>query len=266
MDSSSVKQPSTFGHKVVHASFIDLSDYARPVAVSIASRLRKTRIHVYQITLFHFILMLIAAMLIAKGGFFAIVLASLLILLKNTFDAVDGSLARIRNRPSRVGRFLDSNLDFIGNLLLFFSLDSFPLWMRVLGFLSFLLQGSFFNFYYILFRNEHQGDTTSKVKENNTSDYPYDNQSVLTILYFFYHIFYKWQDQFVILVDTLVRNKSKIVPALFVTLLSVNGLGFQYLIVILLLLSQQQGLLFIWFIVIMNIYLLMLLIAIRLRK
>ncbi len=247
------------GHKVRHSSFIDLSDYARPIAVWIALQLKTTRIQVYQITLLHFFLMVIAAALIAVGGLSNILIASLLILLKNIFDAVDGSLARIRNRPSRVGRFLDSNLDFVGNLFLFLSVTYVPLWIRVFGFLSFVIQGSFFNFYYILFRNTNHGDTTSKVNEDDQSNYSYDNRFILKILYFFYKIFYKWQDAFVLIADRVIGKRGRTIPAVFVSFLSVNGLGFQYLIFILLLSLHQQIILFLWFTIFMNIYLVILL-------
>ncbi|NIR44219.1 MAG: hypothetical protein GWN53_19055, partial [Gammaproteobacteria bacterium] len=32
---------------------------------------------------------------------------------KNVLDAVDGSLARLRGRPSRIGRFLDTDMDAV---------------------------------------------------------------------------------------------------------------------------------------------------------
>lgn len=248
---------SQAGHKVTNISYTDLSDYARPVAIWIANTLKNTGIAVYQITLIHFFLMLLAVFFIAKGGFSAMFFASVLLLIKNTLDAVDGSLARIRNRPSRVGRFLDSNLDFVGNFFLFLALVNIPVWMRLLSFFAFIIQGSFFNYYYILFRNAHGGDVTSKVEEDETSNYHYDNPTVLRILYFFYKVFYQWQDVLVMRIDRLIKNEKRSISPFFISSLSVNGLGFQYLVIIFLLLINQQRLIPVWFVIMMSIYLAM---------
>lgn len=243
------------GHKVANSSYKDLSDYARPVAIWIAGKLKNTQIRPYQVTLFHFLLMLLAIWLLVKGGITNIITFSLLLLAKNTFDAVDGSLARMQNRPSRVGRFLDSNVDFIGNFLLFLAFVHFPLWLRLLGFLCFIFQGSFFNFYYVLFRHANSGDKTSKVKENATSEYSYDNPMILKMLFYMYKVFYQWQDEFVAFINSLLKNKNRKISPLFITLLTVNGLGFQYLAIIVFLLLGQERLLFGWFIIVMNLYL-----------
>ena len=257
---------SQSGHKVTDIPYTDLSDYARPVAIWIANKLKNSGIAVYQITLFHFFLMLPAVFFIATGDFAAVLIASILLLIKNTFDAVDGSLARIRNRPSRVGRFLDSNLDFVGNFFLFLVLVDIPVWMRLLSFFAFIIQGSFFNYYYILFRNAHGGDVTSKVEEDGTSNYHYDNPTVLRVLYFFYKVFYQWQDVLVMRIDRLVKNEKRTISPFFISSLSVNGLGFQYLIIIFLLLINQQQLIPVWFVIIMNIYLVILILLLNRTK
>jgi phosphatidylglycerophosphate synthase len=257
------KEEKHSGQKVIGVSYIDLSDYARPAAIWIANKLQDTSIHVYHITIFHFLLMLLAAFVITKAGFLAILLASVLLLVKNMLDAVDGSLARMRNKPSRVGRFLDSNLDFVGNFFLFLALVDIPIWMRLFSFFCFILQGSFFNYYYILFRKSHGGDTTSKVKEDDTSTYQYDNPTALRILYFFYRLFYQWQDVLVMHIDQQTKNEKRTISPFFISCLSINGLGFQYIIIIILLLLHQQQLIPVWFVVIMNIYLAILLLLVN---
>jgi CDP-diacylglycerol--glycerol-3-phosphate 3-phosphatidyltransferase len=63
------------------------------------------------------------AVVLARGG---IVLGGWLLLLATSFDALDGSLARLTNRQSRFGAFFDSTLDryseavIYGGLLLYY--------------------------------------------------------------------------------------------------------------------------------------------------
>lgn len=250
------------GYKVANRTYTDLSDYARPAAIQIAQRLHNTPIHVYHITITHFAIALLAAFLISRGGFLLTLTAAIALMIKNVLDAVDGSLARIRNRPSRVGRFLDSDLDFVGNFFLFFALVDIPIWMRIVSFLSFLIQGSFFNYFYILFRNSYGGDTTSKIKEDDSSIYRYDNPTALRMLYFFYSLFYRWQDKFVTFIDHYFRTQKRTISPVFISLLSIHGLGFQYLAIIILLLIGRQQLIPIWFSILMNLYLITLLLMI----
>ena len=102
--------------------FIDVSDYARPVACRITRALVHTPITPLQVTCAYGVLGLIAALLFATGGYLSGVLAGILLLAKSTLDAVDGSLARARQHPSRVGRFADSVCDYLVNAVVFFGL------------------------------------------------------------------------------------------------------------------------------------------------
>ncbi len=240
---------SVVGYKVDKKGFIDFSDYARPVAIALAARFKNTAIHAYHITLFHFGIMLITVSLIYQGGFRNYCAASFLLMAKNILDSMDGSLARLQNRPSRVGRFLDSNLDFIGNLLLFLALSR--LWLlpvSIVTFLFFIMQGSFFNYYYILFREFNNGDKTSQIKEDDSTVYDYDNALVLKYLYKMYLVLYGWQDKMVDFIECKMIKKGRAEPGEnFLSLLSINGLGFQYLIVIGSLVSQHIEYMVIWF-------------------
>src|SRR5512136_1417033 len=104
------------------AHFLDLSDYARPIARRLTRALVNTSITPLQITLVYTLIGLIAALLFAAGGYLNGVAAGCLLLVKSTLDAVDGSLARARQRPSRVGRFLDSLCDYFINAAVFFGI------------------------------------------------------------------------------------------------------------------------------------------------
>ncbi len=220
------------GQKISNSPYVDFSDYAREPAILIARLLVPTPVSVAQVTFFHFLLMLLAAALLYHGTMMSMGWAALLIVLKNLFDAVDGSLARLRNRPSRVGRFLDSNLDFLGNLALFLVLP-IPVEGRIAGFLAFIFQGSIYNYYSVWYRNAYDGDSTSRKIETGTSPYPYDSPHSMKILFFMYQIFYSWQDHGVAVLDRFVAGDDAPIPdPRFMTLVSILAPGFQYLVII----------------------------------
>ncbi|NOY22355.1 MAG: CDP-alcohol phosphatidyltransferase family protein [Acidobacteria bacterium] len=226
-----MKKPD--GLKMGDSTYVDLSDYARDTAVFIARMLAPTSIHAAQVTWFHFLLMLGAAFCLHRGTIISMGWAALLIGLKNLFDAVDGSLARLQNRPSRVGRFLDSDLDFIGNLVLFLAIPEFSLEGRIAGFLAFIFQGSIFNFYAVWYRSTHNGDATSKLVETGDSPYDYDDPRAMSILFFMYRIFYSWQDHGVAILDRFVAGRDAPTPnSRFMEFSSALGPGFQYLAII----------------------------------
>ncbi len=236
------------GYKVDKKGFVDLSDYARPLAVYLAGKFKNTSVHAYHITLFHFGVMLGAVYFVSQGGLKNYLLASILLLIKNVLDSVDGSLARLQNRPSRVGRFLDSNLDFMGNLLLFLAFRDLSLAVRLVAFLFFILQGSIFNYYYILFRQFNNGDKTSQIKEDGQSVYSYDNPLVLKYLYIMYVVLYDWQDKLVDFIECkMIKKDQSRVEEKFLSYLSTGGLGFQYLIIIAALLLQHTDYIVLWF-------------------
>src|SRR5258706_7682382 len=91
------------------SAFFDLSDYARLPARWLAKHVPASLTPVH-LTLAFTGVGALAAWFMALNRFLPF--AGLLLLLKSLLDAADGSLARIRRRPSRVGRFLDSVCDF----------------------------------------------------------------------------------------------------------------------------------------------------------
>lgn len=226
------------GYKHNQVDFFDISDYARPLAVWIAHLLKNTWLKAYHITFFHFGLSLIAVYWIQTEEYQKIILASLFLLLKNIFDAVDGSLARLQDRPSRVGRFLDSNLDFIGNILIFAVLPGLTWPIKGLAFLSLILQGTLYNYWSINHQLKNKSSSISKVKEDADSNYPYDNPLILKVLFKVYLLFYGWQD---FIIEKFFRNRRQTLSNRDMTLLSINGLGFQQIILIVsLLLSHAE--------------------------
>lgn len=134
--------------------FLDLSDYGRPIGKLIANKLKNTRFTPIHVTLLFGVSGLIAIYCILQNHYF---LASFFIILKSIIDAADGELARIKNTPSYVGRYLDSVFDIILNFLFFmtiFYVSKTSFWMTILAFFCIQLQGTLYNYYYVILRNK----------------------------------------------------------------------------------------------------------------
>ena len=71
------------------------------------------------VTVIGFLLMVVVAIVLAKGYF---VLGGILITVFALFDAIDGMLARMMGRTSRFGAFLDSTLDRFSEAIIFLGL------------------------------------------------------------------------------------------------------------------------------------------------
>ena len=220
--------------------FLDLSDYGRPLARRLVRLLMNTRITPVQITLTYTVVGFIAAILFAMGGYVNGVVAGILLLLKSTLDAADGSLARARNRPSRVGRFLDSICDFTVNAFVFFGLavnGGMTIGKAVVAMIaleSATWQCSAFSYYYVHYRNLTGGDTTSQMNEAGSEGYAWDNPRVVHVLRRIYVIIFGWQDALLARLDRaftpdraspVYRNKT------LLTAFTVLGLGFQLLLI-----------------------------------
>jgi phosphatidylglycerophosphate synthase len=208
------------------AQFVDLSDYARPLAVWIARRLRDTNVSAPDVTVAWGVVGLAAAFCYAVGGYQTALIGAAAIQVKNILDAADGSLARLQARPSRVGRFLDSIGDAAIAAAMAVALAvavsrerPIPYAAALAGaaLLLGLLQGSLFNYYYVRYRARSGGDKTSLVKERITtldqvhySDRPLA-MGLLTFLIKAYNWIYGWQDVLVHRLDAwAVRPLTRI--------------------------------------------------------
>jgi len=96
--------------------FIDLSDYGRPVAKIIANSLKNTNFTPIHVTIGFIISGLIAIYFILIGYYW---FSAFFLILKSILDAADGELARVKNKPSYTGRYLDSVADILLNALIF---------------------------------------------------------------------------------------------------------------------------------------------------
>lgn len=241
--------------------FIDLSDYARPWATRLVSFLLPyTFITAITVTWMFTIVGFISAFLIWHGKW--LFLAALLLPLKSLLDAADGSLARARNQPSQVGRFLDSFCDFFVNLVLFLAIahQTGQPWVHaLLALIAATFQGSVYNYYYVIKRHDSGGDLTSVVNQKKRPEpFPGDNLLVLKILHCSYLILYWWQDRLAYYLDPGAVHHGDKLTGGFLTAVSVLGLGFQLLMICLLMWGQVMNQVFFYFTVVAMAYALIL--------
>ncbi len=243
--------------------FLDLSDYGRPFGKLLANSLKNTRFTPIHVTLLFGIAGLIAMYCIGNNhynwaGFF--------IVLKSGIDAADGELARLKNTPSYSGRYLDSVFDIILNFLFLMTIcyiSQTPLWLTLIAFFCIQLQGTLYNYYYVILRNKSVGgDTTSKVFEYKTPKaLPGESQKSVDILFKIYTVVYGGFDKIIHAMDS-DAYRVKTFPNWFMTLVSLYGLGFQLLIIAVLLpLGQIE-----WIVPFFIAYSALILILIGIRK
>lgn len=216
--------------------FLDLSDYGRPFGKFLANQLKNTRFTPIHVTILFGISGLIAIYCILNNQY---LLAGFFIVLKSGIDAADGELARLKNKPSYFGRYLDSVFDIILNFLFLMTIcyvSKTTIWFTILAFIGIQLQGTLYNYYYVILRNKSVGgDSTSKVFEYKTPKaLPGESQKSVTILFGIYTIVYGAFDKIIHILDQ-DAYKVKTFPNWFMTLLSLYGLGFQLLIIALML-------------------------------
>lgn len=212
--------------------FLDLSDYGRPFGKFLANQLKNTRFTPIHVTLLFGISGLIAIYCILNNYYLA---AGFFIVLKSGIDAADGELARLKKTPSYFGRYLDSVFDIILNFLFLMAIcyvSKTSFWLTLLAFIGIQLQGTLYNYYYVILRNKSVGgDSTSKVFEYKTPKaLPGESQNSVNILFEIYTVVYGTFDKIIHALDK-EAYKVKTFPNLFMTLLSLYGLGFQLLII-----------------------------------
>jgi hypothetical protein len=212
--------------------FLDLSDYGRPFGRFLANQLKNTRFTPIHVTILFGITGLVAIYCIVTNHF---LLAGFFIVLKSGIDAADGELARLKNTPSYVGRYLDSVFDIILNFLFLMAIcyvSETGIWFAMLAFIGIQLQGTLYNYYYVILRTKSVGgDTTSKIFEyKSPRALPGETQKSVDFLFKIYTIVYGGFDKIIHLLDP-EAYKVKTFPNWFMTLLSLYGLGFQLLII-----------------------------------
>ncbi len=212
--------------------FLDLSDYGRPLGKAFALQLKNTCFTPIHVTLLFGISGLIAIICIITQNYFA---AGFFLILKSIIDAADGELARIKKTPSYSGRYLDSLFDITLNFLIFATIclvSNTSIGLTIIAFFGIQLQGTLYNYYYVILRNKSiGGDTTSKIFEYKTPKaLPGETQKTVDIMFKAYTLFYGIFDKIIHYLDQ-DAYKVKTFPNWFMTVLSIFGLGFQLLII-----------------------------------
>tara|TARA_B100000963_G_C22513312_1_gene619428 strand:- start:683 stop:1105 length:423 start_codon:yes stop_codon:yes gene_type:complete len=101
----------------------------------------------------------------------------------------------------------------------------------LIGFFAFQLQGTLYNYYYVIFRNKFDGDKTSRVFENKAPKaMPGENQHDVNQWFKIYFFCYSWFDRVIYKMDKNA-SQEKYLPRWFMTIVSSFGLGFQLLII-----------------------------------
>lgn len=211
--------------------FFDVSDYGRPMAKLIANLLINTSLTPIHVTIGFIISGLLAIISIIYHQYWA---AAFFLVLKSILDAADGELARLKRTPSYTGRYFDSVSDFLLNALFILTLwyvTQGSLFNAFLAFIGLQLQGTLYNYYYVILRIKHHGDTTSRIFEDKTPKAMNgESQSHVNLLFALYRIFYGVFDRVIHFLDPNAVNARKL-PSWFMTCVSVFGLGFQLLII-----------------------------------
>jgi len=220
--------------------FLDVSDYGRPFARIIAKSLVKTNFTPIHVTISFIISGLVAIICILNYNF---ILAAFFLILKSILDAADGELARLKNTPSYVGRYFDSVSDIILNFLILLAIwhiTNGNLLYTFLAFLGIQLQGTLYNYYYVILRNMFDGDTTSRIIEDESpTALPGEKQKNVDLFFKLYTILYKGFDKTIYHLDKNA-SEGKPMPNWLMTFISTFGLGFQLLIISILLVFNLQ--------------------------
>ncbi|MDA8559134.1 CDP-alcohol phosphatidyltransferase family protein [Flavobacteriaceae bacterium] len=210
--------------------FLDLSDYGRPAGHWIAKRFQNTTVTPIHVTTMFVITGLLSV------GFMIIeyyVTAAFFIILKSILDAADGELSRLKNTPSYVGRYYDSIADFLLNfcfLSTFCYLSQSSIFLMLLAFVGIQMQGTVFNYYYVILRHSVNGDSTSRIIEDCAPKaFEGESQNMVNIFYKIYDTLYIPFDKVMFYMDRNARYTPPF-PKWFMTLVSIYGLGFQLLI------------------------------------
>ncbi len=242
--------------------FVDLSDYGRPIAILIANSLKNTTLTPIHVTIGFIISGLSAVYCILNEWYW---LAAIFLIVKSILDAADGELARVKEKPSYTGRYLDSVADILLNVLFFLSIwfiTDTSIWICLLAFFGLQLQGTLYNYYYVILRNRFDGDTTSRVFENKTPiALNGEKQQHVNILFGMYKLLYGVFDSIIYTLDSSA-SRGKVLPNFFMTSVSTFGLGFQLLIMAVMLVCGLKAIILPFFLA----YTIMVFVFIGIRK
>ena len=136
------------------------------------------------------------------------------------------------------------------------------IWICILAFFGLQLQGTLYNYYYVILRNRFNGDTTSRVFEDKTPiALEGEKQQHVTLLFRLYKLLYGVFDRVIYTLDSNA-DEGLILPNWLMTCISTFGLGFQLFIISTLLVIGLKSIIIPFFI----FYTFMIFIFIGIRK
>ncbi len=94
-----------------------IEEWARGIARQVGQVVSKSGLSPNALTVLGFLLNIPAAMVLAQGQHWF--LAGVLVLFAGSFDMLDGAVAKVTNKTSTFGAFLDSTLDRYGEVVVF---------------------------------------------------------------------------------------------------------------------------------------------------
>ena len=211
--------------------FLDLSDYGRPPARWIAHFFKDTSVTPIHITMMFVVTGIIAIVLMLNEQLWA---AAIFLVIKSILDAADGELARVKQTPSYIGRYFDSVADIILNFFFLATICYITSGSWLLAFCAFCamqLQGTLYNYYYVIFRNKFNGDKTSRIFEDSApTAMPGETQRNVDRWFRMYYVCYSLFDKTIYQMDKEAEQANHF-PKWFMTTVSAFGLGFQLLII-----------------------------------
>ena len=144
-----------------------------------------------------------------------------------------GLKACLKQKPSYTGRYLDSVADIILNFFFLLSIcyiTEGSLLLMLVAFLGLQLQGTLYNYYYVILRNKVNGDKTSRVFEHTSPiAMAGEQQRHVDTLFGAYYLLYGGFDKIIFWLDKKAPVGEHM-PKLLMTAVSSFGLGFQLLI------------------------------------
>ncbi|MFK8049429.1 MAG: CDP-alcohol phosphatidyltransferase family protein [Halioglobus sp.] len=211
--------------------FLDLSDYGRPPARWIANAFKGTAVTPIHVTMMFIVAGVIAVICMLNQQF---LVAAFFLVVKSILDAADGELARVKNTPSYTGRYFDSVADIILNFLFLYTIcyiTQGSVLLMLLAFIAIQLQGTLYNYYYVILRNKFDGDKTSRVFEDKAPlAMAGEKQRTVDNWFRMYTVCYSLFDKAIYQMDKQAEDGEHF-PKWFMTAVSSFGLGFQLLII-----------------------------------
>ena len=266
------------------ARFVDVNDFWCFPNRWVVKFLYPLSITPTQITILSLIAGLVSVCCYMTNSSVGLMWGALFLYLKIFLDNVDGNLARVKGEVSRLGRFLDSLIDFIVSFLVYLVLtlrlvsdtnDSLYWFLGGLAFLSCLIHCSYFVFYLVQYTSISGTYLCNRADESITEEdsTAYDRRDLSMLVYWLQRshiLLYGWQDKAIEWFDRLSKklgSKSKSQglsgnswygDKVFLTLISPLCLCTNNILLVLFSLADEIELGF-WFVVVVgNFYLLLL--------